>query len=39
LFMTSWKESDDYLATLAAYSDSKQIRFFVSDSLISESIL
>jgi len=39
LYMTSWKESEDYLGTLAAYSDSKKIRFFISDPLITEQIL
>ncbi len=39
LYMTSWKEDPDYLATLAAYSDPKKYRFFNSDLLISESII
>ena len=34
LFMTTWKEADDYIATLAAYSDIKNTRFFNSDALI-----
>jgi 4'-phosphopantetheinyl transferase len=39
LYMTSWKEDPDYMATLAAYSDPKKYRFFVSDLLVSESII
>jgi 4'-phosphopantetheinyl transferase len=39
LYMTTWKESDDYLATLASYSDSKKIRFFISDALLTDPIL
>jgi 4'-phosphopantetheinyl transferase len=35
LFMTSWKEADDYIATLASYSHSRNIRFFLSDALLS----
>jgi len=39
LFMTSWKESSDYMATLATYSDPKKNRFFGSEMLVTESIL
>ncbi len=39
LYMTSWKESADYIATLAAYADPKSYRFFSSEVLIPESIL
>jgi 4'-phosphopantetheinyl transferase len=34
LYMTTWKEADDYIATLAAYSDIKNTRFFTSDALL-----
>ena len=36
LYMTSWKESDEYLGTLAAYTNSNKIRFFTSDGLTTE---
>jgi 4'-phosphopantetheinyl transferase len=34
LYMTSWSDTDDYIATLAAYTDSKNIRFFGSSLLL-----
>ena len=36
VFMTSWHESHDYIATLASYTDPSKARFFKSDLLISE---
>jgi 4'-phosphopantetheinyl transferase len=36
LYMTTWNESEEYIATLAAYSDIRHTRFFSSELLISE---
>lgn len=36
LYMTSWNESPEYIATLAAFSSSSNIRFFISDALLSD---
>lgn len=36
LYMTSWNESNEYLATLAAYVNSSKIRFFISDALLTD---
>jgi len=36
LYMTSWNESPEYIATLAAFSNSSNIRFFISDALLSD---
>jgi 4'-phosphopantetheinyl transferase len=34
LYMTTWHESPDYVATLAAYADPGKIRFYSSDALL-----
>jgi 4'-phosphopantetheinyl transferase len=39
LYMTTWNESEDYIATLAAHSEPGKIRFFNSDPLISDSFI
>lgn len=39
LYMTSWKETTDYMVTLAAYADPAKCHFFTSEILIPDSIL
>lgn len=39
LYMTSWKETSDYMVTMAAYADPKSYRYFNSEILIPDSIL
>lgn len=38
LYMISWKETQDYIATLACSSSEKNVRFFSSDALIADLI-
>ena len=36
LYMTSWNEGDDYIATLAAYTQPGNIHFFASEALLTD---
>ena len=38
LYMTSWKETSDYMITIATYTDPKHYHFYNSEILIPESI-